>query len=192
MYNALRRDIAYFLQPDDTKLLVGQPDPRNLLVRALAALGGPVQDARPAPEQIRDVPPPEPRRELPEPEPLPTGPRPDHIISYHGLELFMNVAPKAGVWVRQPYSGVCDVDRCLTTNHDNPGGPLNHHGPYHFCNDHFGALMDNIAKETGQQVMDARPQLMERLASGPEDIGAGILGPSTCVSIDGIGIKEDK
>lgn len=182
MHNALRRELASLLAKDNIDL-----DPyfvKLALQRALTALGGPVQDARPTPDQqelIRDGR--KPLQELSEPEPLPEGPHPTRIIPYHGLELFMRVKAVAGEWVLTSYDGVCDFNCCVVTN-TGKLGPLVPHGPYHFCNDHFGALMDNLAKEAGQRVTESRPQLMERLASGPEDIGANILSERGCEGED--------
>ena len=140
--NRLRRDILDFASRGGATVDPMSAD--TLLSRALAALGGPVSDSRPVPE----VPEVEIRAELPEPEPLPEGPQPDPVVIYHGIELFLRVKHEvvrqaSGVrsfWVRTTWGVICDVTHCLRAN-------IVPHGPYHFCNNHFGQLMDNIAKE---------------------------------------------
>ena len=139
--NKLRRDIDAHLK--DSSLNPAETS-TQLLLRALVALGGPVSDSRTDPnrdinamliEDGRGALP-----ELPEPEPLPAEPQPGPLVSYHGIELFLQTKAEAGRWVLTTWGSVCDGRHCGVWQ-------VVPHGPYHFCNDHFGQLMDNIAKE---------------------------------------------
>lgn len=166
-HNKLRRDI-------DTYLNTGTlPDagPMDLLKRALVALGGPVEDSRTLEQElIADG-----RKPLPELEPIPDGPRPETFIDYHGLPIQLQAVVRGGVWVAEPYNSgkLCDGRACLRDHHDG----LTPHGPYHFCNEHFGQLMDNIAKE--QAPLDA-----QMLAAAAGELDAYVPSPADIVKED--------